>query len=490
MSAFLACSASAADARHQLVQHALALAVLVARMQRRQLDRDARDWRATSSLRSARRCARSPRRRRGNSAGRRPRCGRPRPACRRSRCSRAPPCSARAVQRLVDVAAEHELVAEHPHRLGHGAAHHRLAGATDQPPRGARDVPVAAVVLAQHLAGQHQRPGGGVDERRAALAQVRGPSRPRRSCRGSARRRCGVSGTRSSASARHISATPSSVDRPYSARKTSIRPGRPRCAQLATRAAASASIRRRAASIEVELAQQPPRSRLHSSSRWARRTRWRSSASHPRRTIPSFPHRLGEHRVQPRVPPGRRGRSYAAASSLTTSTASTTCRLFGPGAADSEPDGGSPVDAAGREVDPAVAVDALDQRPVVRVLRRRCASSSDAGHGGRRRAPASGSGSRNPAGARSQFSASAASVDVAAELGADGLGTVAAQDEPELQRPEAPAQRDAPVAVVDHLPVSPPEVGPHDARACAPALRDRAPSARCSRSWSASTCAG
>ena len=34
-----------------------------------------------------------------------------------------------------------------------------------------------------------------------------------------------ASGTRSSASARHINATPSSVDRPYSARKTSIRPG-------------------------------------------------------------------------------------------------------------------------------------------------------------------------------------------------------------------------------------------------------------------------
>ncbi len=34
-----------------------------------------------------------------------------------------------------------------------------------------------------------------------------------------------ASGTRSSASARHISAMPSSVDNPYSARKTSIRPG-------------------------------------------------------------------------------------------------------------------------------------------------------------------------------------------------------------------------------------------------------------------------
>ena len=35
----------------------------------------------------------------------------------------------------------------------------------------------------------------------------------------------GASGTRSSASARHISAMPSSVDRPYSARNTSIKPG-------------------------------------------------------------------------------------------------------------------------------------------------------------------------------------------------------------------------------------------------------------------------
>ena len=57
----------------------------------------------------------------------------------------------------------------------------------------------------------------------------------------------GASGTRSKASARHISATPSSVESPYSARNTSIRPGFAEARIRATRSAPEATIRARSA---------------------------------------------------------------------------------------------------------------------------------------------------------------------------------------------------------------------------------------------------
>ena len=56
-----------------------------------------------------------------------------------------------------------------------------------------------------------------------------------------------ASGTLSSASARHIRAIPSSVDRPYSARNTSIRPGRAPVRMSRTSAAARPVMRARAA---------------------------------------------------------------------------------------------------------------------------------------------------------------------------------------------------------------------------------------------------
>ena len=54
-----------------------------------------------------------------------------------------------------------------------------------------------------------------------------------------------ASGTRRRASARHISAMPSSVDRPYSARKTSLRPGLAEARMRRTRSAPEAAIRAR-----------------------------------------------------------------------------------------------------------------------------------------------------------------------------------------------------------------------------------------------------
>ena len=68
----------------------------------------------------------------------------------------------RAVSGLVHVAPEHELVPELAHRLRDRGADDRLAEASDcfvnRPGQ-------AFLRLAEHLAGQQQRPGGGVDQR-------------------------------------------------------------------------------------------------------------------------------------------------------------------------------------------------------------------------------------------------------------------------------------------------------------------------------------
>ena len=85
----------------------------------------------------------------------------------------------------------------------------------------------AVAVRGHQLAGQQQTPGRGVDEQRRALPEVRSASRRRRSCRGSARRGWPASGMRSSASARHISATPSCELSANSCSRPCTRPARP-----------------------------------------------------------------------------------------------------------------------------------------------------------------------------------------------------------------------------------------------------------------------
>ncbi len=108
-----------------------------------------------------------------------------------------------ALERLLDRAADDELAAEDAHRRGHRLAHHRLARAArrggaarraDRAPRARRDQPP----------GQHQRPGRGVDEDRIRsgprwLSQSASPILSRIS-----RSTVSASGTRSSASARHM----------------------------------------------------------------------------------------------------------------------------------------------------------------------------------------------------------------------------------------------------------------------------------------------
>ena len=80
-----------------------------------------------------------------------------------------------ALQRFVDGAAEHELAAEDLHRLPDRGADHRLAEAADGAAE--RGAPALGLVIGffEHLAGQQQREGRGVDEGRAAVAHLLGP---------------------------------------------------------------------------------------------------------------------------------------------------------------------------------------------------------------------------------------------------------------------------------------------------------------------------
>ena len=89
------------------VQHALARHRLVARMQRRELDRNPRPRPATRRRRRSRRSRRSRPHRPRDSARRRRRCGRPRPACRTSSANSR--CEPGAPQRLLDGLPQHEM---------------------------------------------------------------------------------------------------------------------------------------------------------------------------------------------------------------------------------------------------------------------------------------------------------------------------------------------------------------------------------------------
>ena len=79
---------------------------------------------------------------------------------------------ARALERLVDAPAHHELAAHDAHRLTEGRAHDRLAEARDEPAQERRRVADLDLRVADQPARQHQAPGRGVDEQRVGLAQV------------------------------------------------------------------------------------------------------------------------------------------------------------------------------------------------------------------------------------------------------------------------------------------------------------------------------
>ena len=78
-----------------------------------------------------------------------------------------------ALQRLGDRLPGDELFAHHAHRHVDAATDHRLARACDQP--GERGAQPAVVDAAGQLAGDDEAPGRGIDEQRAAVADVAAP---------------------------------------------------------------------------------------------------------------------------------------------------------------------------------------------------------------------------------------------------------------------------------------------------------------------------
>ena len=79
--------------------------------------------------------------------------------------------------RRLNVFAQHELPPHLLHGAAHGGADHRLS----QPFHGGAQMAHRSWlrILAQHLAGQHQRPCGGIDQRRGGMAHMAAPVRRR-----------------------------------------------------------------------------------------------------------------------------------------------------------------------------------------------------------------------------------------------------------------------------------------------------------------------
>ena len=82
------------------------------------------------------------------------------------------------LQGLGNGAAHHELLAHDAHGLAHGLADDRLAGARYEAPEIAREIGLGVIAEIDHAAGEHQTPGGGIDEQRLGLAEVAPPVAP------------------------------------------------------------------------------------------------------------------------------------------------------------------------------------------------------------------------------------------------------------------------------------------------------------------------
>ncbi len=77
-----------------------------------------------------------------------------------------------AIERLADIAAHHELVAHDAHRLAHGEADHRFAGAPDQALEAAGEVAAGILGEIDQAPGQHEAPGRCVDQHRFAATEM------------------------------------------------------------------------------------------------------------------------------------------------------------------------------------------------------------------------------------------------------------------------------------------------------------------------------
>ena len=128
------------------------------------------------------------------------------------------------LQRQRDGLAGDELLAHHAHRHVDALADQRLATLADQAAQGGTEAALA--VGGDQLAGQQQAPGGRVDEQRGLLPRC-GAQSPCEILSRISASRVSASGIRSSASARHISATPSCEDSAYSCSRPWTMPARP-----------------------------------------------------------------------------------------------------------------------------------------------------------------------------------------------------------------------------------------------------------------------
>ncbi len=164
-------------ARYQVREHALALGMLIARVQRRELDRDAmRAGHVAVGLAAARQVVLA------DGVDRAPVVLQVAQRVLHGQRAFAEHVEGvavvavvtlvRARQGLVDGAAHDELVAHDLHCLAHGQADYRFTDAADQALEGAVHVALGVVGQVDQVAGQHQAPGRGVDQHRIGLAHV------------------------------------------------------------------------------------------------------------------------------------------------------------------------------------------------------------------------------------------------------------------------------------------------------------------------------
>ena len=82
-----------------------------------------------------------------------------------------------ALQRLFDVAPHDELASEYAHALGDGLTDHGIAESGNQAPQNGLHRLILVLVQRNHPAGEHQCPGGGIDEDRVAVTNMLLPVR-------------------------------------------------------------------------------------------------------------------------------------------------------------------------------------------------------------------------------------------------------------------------------------------------------------------------